>query len=94
MWQLAFKNLMYRKTRSLLTVLGILAAIQLYVVMSNLMDSFDNEIQQQVSGMAGRIIVEYKSDGINSLLLIPYSMKIRLIKSYNYLELIDPAAVQ
>ncbi|WP_199613603.1 ABC transporter permease [Paenibacillus alkalitolerans] len=65
MWELALKNVKFRKTRSLLTVLGILAAIQLYVVMSSLMDVFEKDIQSQISGMAGRIVVEYKSEGIN-----------------------------
>ncbi|TFE31852.1 ABC transporter permease [Cohnella luojiensis] len=62
MWQLAYKNLKFRITRSLLTILGILAAIQLYVMMSNIMGYFDHETQRQISGMAGRIVVEDKSE--------------------------------
>jgi putative ABC transport system permease protein len=62
MWQLAYKNLKFRKTRSLLTIFGILAAIQLYVMMSNIMGYFDHETQRQISGMAGRIVVEDKSE--------------------------------
>lgn len=64
MWKLAFKNILFRKTRSLLTILGILVAIQLYVIMSGIMDSFEKDIQKQMTGMAGRIVVEYNSDGI------------------------------
>ncbi|WP_373228756.1 ABC transporter permease [Cohnella sp.] len=62
MWQLAFKNLKFRITRSLLTIFGILAAIQLYVMMSNIMGYFDQETQRQISGMAGRIVVEDKTE--------------------------------
>ncbi len=65
MWNLAYKNIMFRKTRSLLSILGILAAIQLYIIMSSVMDSFDIEIQKQISGMAGRIVIEYMSEEIS-----------------------------
>ncbi|HYG57185.1 MAG TPA: FtsX-like permease family protein [Symbiobacteriaceae bacterium] len=62
MMALALKNLWNRKTRSLLTILGIAVAIQLYVVMSGIMDSFDDDLQKQVAGMAGRLVVQQKSD--------------------------------
>ncbi len=65
MWHLAYKNLKFRITRSLLTVFGILAAIQLYIMMSNIMGYFDHETQRQISGMAGRIVVEDKSENNN-----------------------------
>jgi putative ABC transport system permease protein len=64
MWQLAYKNLRFRITRSLLTIFGILEAIQLYVVMSNIIDYFDNETHKQISGMAGRIVVEDRAESI------------------------------
>lgn len=60
---LAFKNVWKRKTRSILTILGIIIAIQLYVIMSGIMDEYDQDIQKQVSAMAGRIVVQYKDDG-------------------------------
>lgn len=59
---LALKNLWNRKTRSLLTILGIAVAIQLYVVMSSIMDSFDDDLRKQVASMAGRVVVQQKTD--------------------------------
>lgn len=59
---LALKNLWNRKTRSLLTLLGIAVGIQLYVIMSSVMDSFDHDLQKQVAGMAGRIVVQQKGE--------------------------------
>lgn len=59
---LALKNLWNRKTRSVLTILGIAVAIQLYIVMSSIMDSFDRDLNKQVAGMAGRVVVQQKSE--------------------------------
>ncbi|WP_408010049.1 ABC transporter permease [Pseudalkalibacillus sp. A8] len=65
MWKLAYRNVIFKKTRSILTILGIMTAIQLYVIMSGIMDAFDNDIQEQVSLMAGSVVVKNKAEGIN-----------------------------
>ena len=63
MISIAFKNVWKRKTRSILTILGILVAMQLYIILSSVMNSYERDMQKQVSGMAGRIMVQVKSEG-------------------------------
>lgn len=63
MVSIAFKNVWKRKTRSILTILGILVAMQLYIILSSVMNSYERDMQKQISDMAGRIMVQVKSEG-------------------------------
>jgi putative ABC transport system permease protein len=55
---LAMKTLWRRKLRSLLTVLGVAAAIQLYLMMTSILAFYDYDIQRQVASFAGKIFVQ------------------------------------
>ena len=66
MVSIALKNICKRKTRSILTILGILVAMQLYIILSTVMNSYERDMQKQISGMSGRIMVQVKSEGSNS----------------------------
>jgi hypothetical protein len=37
--------------------------MQPYIILSSVMNSYEKDIQKQVSGMAGRIMVQVKSEG-------------------------------
>lgn len=63
MFYLAVKNIFKRKVRSLLTLLGIVVALQLYLLMTSIMDSYDKDMNKQVASMAGKVIVTYKTEG-------------------------------
>lgn len=65
MWKLAYRNIMFNKLRSVLTIFGIMTAIQLYIIMSGIMYSFDQDIQKQVSGIVGSVVVESQSEEIS-----------------------------
>jgi putative ABC transport system permease protein len=64
---LALKNLWRRRLRSLLTVLGVASAVQLYLMVHGVMDTYTGEIEGQVTAFAGKIIVqqEVESGGGN-----------------------------
>jgi putative ABC transport system permease protein len=55
---LALKNLWRRRLRSLLTVLGVASAVQLYLMVHGVMDTYTGEIEGQVTAFAGKIIVQ------------------------------------
>jgi putative ABC transport system permease protein len=60
---LASKNISKRKIRAILTVLGIMMAIQLYVLLSSVMSSYDQDIKKQVENFGQKIIVQDKDAG-------------------------------
>jgi hypothetical protein len=55
---LAWKNLWRRKLRSLLTVLGVASAAQLYLMVHGVMDTYHGEMMAQINAFAGKIIVQ------------------------------------
>jgi putative ABC transport system permease protein len=58
LFDLAVKTLWRRKLRSLLTIFGVAAAIQLYLMSNNIMATYDQDIQRQVNAFAGKIYVQ------------------------------------
>ncbi len=58
LFDLAFKTLWRRKLRSLLTILGVASAIQLYLMSNNIMATYDQDIQRQVNAFAGKIYIQ------------------------------------
>ena len=58
MWIVAFRNLLQRRFRSLLTMLGVAVAVQLYLTMSSIMVSFDLDLENQLTAMAGKVYVQ------------------------------------
>jgi putative ABC transport system permease protein len=55
---IAIKTLWRRKLRTLLTVLGVATAIQLYLMMTAILSFYDWDIQQQVAVFAGKVFVQ------------------------------------
>jgi putative ABC transport system permease protein len=55
---IAVKTLWRRKLRSLLTILGVAAAIQLFLMMTAILSYYDSDIQQQVAVFAGKVFVQ------------------------------------
>jgi putative ABC transport system permease protein len=58
MWDIALHNLRQRKTRTLLTILGVAAALQLYLTMNNLIATFEADMLRQYQAFAGKVYVE------------------------------------
>jgi putative ABC transport system permease protein len=58
LFDLALKTLWRRKLRSLLTILGVASAIQLYLMSNNIMATYDQDIRRQVNAFAGKIYVQ------------------------------------
>jgi len=59
---LALKNIWKRKTRSILTILGIVVALQLYLILSSIMNTYEKDVKTQVAGMAGKVMVQMKTE--------------------------------
>jgi putative ABC transport system permease protein len=55
---IALKTLWRRRLRTLLTVLGVATAIQLYMMMTAILAFYDADIQQQVAVFAGKVFVQ------------------------------------
>jgi putative ABC transport system permease protein len=55
---LAWKNLWRRKLRSLLTILGVASAAQLYLMVHGVMDTYTSEMMGQIGSFAGKIVVQ------------------------------------
>ncbi|MBN1440566.1 MAG: ABC transporter permease [Anaerolineales bacterium] len=55
---IAVKTLWRRRLRSFLTVLGVATAVQLYLMMTAILNFYDTDIQQQVAMFAGKIFVQ------------------------------------
>ncbi len=58
LWDLAWKNIWRRKLRSLLTILGVASAVQLYLMVHGVMGTYTGEITGQVNAFAGKIVVQ------------------------------------
>lgn len=58
MWYLAIRNLWQRRLRSLLTMLGVAVAVQLYLTMSGILTSYEVDLQRQLSVLAGKVFVQ------------------------------------
>src|SRR4030042_4366283 len=55
---LAWKNIWRRKLRSLLTILGVASAVQLYLMVHGVMGTYTGEINGQVNAFAGKIVIQ------------------------------------
>ena len=55
---LAWKNIWRRKLRSLLTILGVASAVQLYLMVRGVMGTYTGEIEGQINAFAGKIVVQ------------------------------------
>ena len=60
MIDLAFKNIARQRTRTFLTVLGIVIGIGAVVALGSISEGLNNEVQQSLELNAGKIIVSEK----------------------------------
>ncbi len=58
MWDIALHNLRQRKLRTILTILGVAVALQLYLTLNNLMTTFELDMLRQYQAFAGKVYVE------------------------------------
>jgi putative ABC transport system permease protein len=58
MLDVAFHNLRQRKLRTILTILGVSVALQLYLTLNNLMATFELDMLRQYQAFAGKVYVE------------------------------------
>src|SRR5512135_592279 len=58
LWDIAIKNLWRRKLRTLLTIIGVATAVQLYLTMSGWMNIYEKDLQNQLNAFAGRVFVQ------------------------------------
>lgn len=58
LWDVALRNMWQRRLRSTLTVLGVAVAVQLYLTMSSIMSGYEQDLQQQLSALAGKVFVQ------------------------------------
>jgi cell division protein FtsX len=64
MFDIAFKNLWARKTRSLLTILGIAVCVMLYLFMAGTTAYVESNLGKEMAKYAGQIYV--KSPSVSS----------------------------
>ena len=57
-WDIVLKNIRQRRLRSILTILGVAAAVQLYLTMSAIMRWYDQDLQAQLRSFAGKVVVQ------------------------------------
>ncbi len=55
---LAVKTLWRHKLRSLLTILGVATAVQLYLMSNNIMGVYNRDIQNRINQFAGKIFIQ------------------------------------
>ncbi len=63
---LALKTLWRRKLRSILTILGVAASIQLYLMSNNIMAMYDQDIQREVNAFAGKVYIQQTMQNVGA----------------------------
>jgi putative ABC transport system permease protein len=58
LWDIAMKNLWRRKLRTLLTIIGVATAVQLYLTMNGWMNIYERDLKHQLNAFAGRVFVQ------------------------------------
>ena len=93
LWDLALKNLWRRKLRSLLTILGVASAVQLYLMVHGIMTTYTSEIQGQISAFTGKIIVQQQVEegsGSTDLTSSGSSLKMEEVEMLLSMDGVDP----
>ncbi len=62
LFDIAVKNLWRRKLRSILTILGVAVAVQLYLTMDGWMGLYEQDLQHQLSAFAGKVFVQQQME--------------------------------
>ncbi|HWI65350.1 MAG TPA: ABC transporter permease, partial [Symbiobacteriaceae bacterium] len=65
MLHLAWKNVLFRKMRALLTILGVASSISLVVIMTGIMAGTEKNFADSFAQMAGEVRIQPKSDALN-----------------------------
>jgi len=95
MWDIALHNLWQRRLRALLTILGVAAALQLYLTMNNLMVTFEEDMLRQYQAFAGKVYVEQSlpsGEGWQGFPSIASSIEVDTASDVLALEGVDRAA--
>jgi putative ABC transport system permease protein len=58
MWHLSIRNIWQRRIRSLLTILGVAVSVQIYLAMATMMSSAENDLQDQLEALTGKVFVQ------------------------------------
>ena len=58
LWDVAWQNIWRRRGRTALTILGIAVVAQLYVTMASMIESYEQNLQHQLSAMVGQVAVQ------------------------------------
>jgi putative ABC transport system permease protein len=58
MWQMVIRNIWQRRLRSLLTILGIAAAVQVNLTVNGVISGYEDDIKGQMRALAGRVFVQ------------------------------------
>lgn len=62
LWDIAVKHLWRRKLRSLLTIVGVAASVQMYLTFSGVLVLYRNEINRQLGAFAGKAVVQQQME--------------------------------
>ena len=93
LWDIALKNLWRRKLRTILAILGVATAVQLYLMISGgVLITYEQDIQHQLSAFAGKIVVERQMEelkGIADFISSGSSLKAETAEELLALEGID-----
>ncbi len=58
MYRLALRNVWQHRVRSLLTILGVAVAVQLYLSMTSMIASAESDLERQLDTLAGKLFVQ------------------------------------
>jgi putative ABC transport system permease protein len=64
LWDIAIKHLWRKKLRSLLTVVGVAASVQMYLTFTGIMVLYRNAINDQLEAFAGKAVVQQQMEEI------------------------------
>jgi putative ABC transport system permease protein len=93
LWDISLKNLRRRLLRSIMTVLCVAVALQLYLTLNNLTGKFKQDIQNQFSVFAGKIFIQQampnSSIGWNTFPSLSSSIQVETASELLQLDRVD-----
>lgn len=95
LFDIAIKNLWRRKLRSILTILGVAVAVQLYLTMDGWMGIYEQDLQHQLGAFAGKVFIQQQMETSAGGQDFPsFSSSLEAVTAEALLEIegVDPAA--
>ncbi len=65
LWDIAIKHLWRKKLRSLLTIVGVAASVQMYLTFTGIMVLYRNAINDQLGAFAGKAVVQQQMEKVS-----------------------------